>query len=451
MIKLLRIINLVVIVLIITCFNISPVSALQAGHSGTLNPEVNSGTTYSQILEVGLSENEPEADVYIEILSYREVDGKPEPLLDENNISIFSARSFIQPKNIVLHCKPGEKQRTQINIHIPDEAKSGGRYALLRFATAPLGKNSALGLTSAIILPMKFTVNGDGGLVHSGKISNITIGAVESGKPINIYTTFNNTGNHHFDIKGSIEIRDKTNNLIDFVFVNASSPIPESTKTILTTYIPKEDLPLGQYIIKERLTLEDGTSLDECESCFEVKKPYVPPAPPVYVDLKPGAASVLKTDDERILIEFPQGAILGETRVSLRIYESEQLPIVPTGYSLTTTCFRIDGLTGLLVKPAKVKVKYSAEDLETAGGDPSRFVFARWDESLSQWTMLKTNVDASNQSLSTKTNRFSLWSIMIKQSQFKDELKWLFLSLTIVIIASLIILTKIFKPKRKRH
>jgi hypothetical protein len=91
----------------------------------------------------------------------------------------------------------------------------------------------------------------------------------------------------------------------------------------------------------------------------------------------------------------------------------EQLPPQPTGFDLATTCFRIDGLTGLLAKEATVTVEYTAADLDKVGSDASRLRLARWDEAQSQWSVLKTKVDKEAMTLTTNTNQLSIWAVMV--------------------------------------
>jgi hypothetical protein len=122
---------------------------------------------------------------------------------------------------------------------------------------------------------------------------------------------------------------------------------------------------------------------------------------------------VLETKNKEISISFPKGAVTGQVEVSLRSYPLEQIPAPPAGFNPATTCFRIDGLTGLLAKEATVTVKYTAADLDKAGGDASRLRLARWDEAGSQWSVLKMGVDKKALALTTSTNRLSIWAVMV--------------------------------------
>ncbi len=241
---------------------------------------------------------------------------------------------------------------------------------------------------SAIVLPIRFTITG-GPLIHTGEITGITTGQAVSGKAIDIFTSFKNTGNHHFNIIGKVEIKDPQGKLVDTLHINALSPIPTETKKIKTTFISSEELPPGKYSINSILSLEDGTKIAESSGSFQLEKPYVPPPPPASIVLKPSTNDTLRTDDGRITIGFPQERLPARLKVSLQNYPIEQLPAPPPGYKPATTCFRVDGLNGLLAKQATVTVKYSSADLEKAGGNASGLSLARWDEASSQWVCLK--------------------------------------------------------------
>jgi hypothetical protein len=387
-----------------------------------LSPEVSPGESYSWTLLASIGKDDAATDVLIEVLGYGDGDSGVEPVLPEADKSTYSARTFIQPYKVTLHVEPGETKQVEVTVTIPSDVGSGGRYATLRFSTSqPEGE--AVNIISAIVLPVKFTIK-DSQLIHSGEMTGVTTGKAVSGQPIEIFTSFRNTGNHHFKIEGQIEIRDAGDKHIDTLHITTSSPIPDGTKRIKTTYIPQGPLALGVYSVRARLMLEDGTLLDEAGGSFEVEEPYVPPPPPASVTLTPGSAAILQTADGRISISFPQGAVIGQVEISLRSYPLEQCPTAPPGFNLATTCFRVDGLTGLLAKEAAVTVKYTAADLDKAGGDASTLRLARWDEADSQWTVLKTKVDKEAMTLSATTNRLSIWAVMVAPPAEEAASKW---------------------------
>ena len=140
--------------------------------------------------------------------------------------------------------------------------------------------------------------------------------------------------------------------------------------------------------------------------------PYVPPSSPVSLMLTPASASILQTEDGRISISFPQGAVFSPLEISLGSHPLEQLDAPPNGY-LATTAFHIDGLPALLAKEATVTVRYSAADLDKVEDNASRLKLARWDETGSQWTVFKTKLDRDAMTISTTTNQLSIWAVMV--------------------------------------
>ncbi len=360
-----------------------------------------------------LGKEDAATDVLIELQGYGESpQGGVQPLSPEDDKSPYSARTFIQPGKITLHVAPGETKRADVTVTIPADVGSGGRYATLRFSTSPMAGGGGVGVVSAIVLPVKFTIK-DSQLIHTGEVHAVTTGKAESGKPVDIFTTFKNTGNHHFKISGQCEIKDASGKLLDTLRTTDTSPIPGGTKNIKTSFIPSGELLMGVYSVKSKVMLEDGTLLGEASGSFEVGKPYVPPPPPASVSVSPAAASVLETKNGEISISFPKGAVTGQVEVSLRSYPPEQLAPAPADYVLTSNCFRVDGLTGLLANEALVMVKYTQVDLEKAKGDASRLRLARWDEALGQWSILETRIDKSAMTLTASTNRFSIWTVMV--------------------------------------
>jgi len=239
-----------------------------------LSPEVSPGESYTQTLTVSIGQEDAATDVLIEVLGY----GKGvKPLLPEEDKSPYSARSFIQPDRIILHVEPGETNSANVTITIPADVGDGGRYAILRFSTVP-SEEGMVKIVSAIVLPVKFTIK-DSQLIHKGEITEVSAGEVISGKPVNIFITFKNNGNHHFKFKGEVTISDARGEVLDTISTALSpvSIIPSQSEQLTVSFIPKTQLPLGVYSVRAKVMLEDGTLLGEAEGSFEVDKPYLPP------------------------------------------------------------------------------------------------------------------------------------------------------------------------------
>jgi hypothetical protein len=410
--------SLLVILLLMVSVTLSatPVSANPGLRvSGAiLVADVSPGDMLTHKMTVGTKDEDQPMDILVDVGAVRQsLDGGYQLLQASEDTGPYSARQFITLDKSSFHLEPGDSQDVIATIYIPEDVGAGGRYAVINIHNQPTGQGQ-IGIVTAIYVLIYLTVK-DSQLVHEGKIAAVTASEVVSGQPVDILTTFQNTGNQHFKVRGEVTIRNAQGKTLDTVHLalTTSSVIPTMSRQLKATFIPKGPLALGVYSVKSRLMLEDGTLLDEASGSFEVEKPYVPPPPPASVTLNPSSASILNTGDGRISVGFPQGAVISQVEVSLRSYLLEQLPPPPTGFNPATTCFRIDGLTGLLAKEATVTVKYTTADLDKAGGDASRLRLARWDEAQSQWSVLKTKVDEEATTLTTNTNQLSIWAVMV--------------------------------------
>jgi hypothetical protein len=114
-----------------------------------------------------------------------------------------------------------------------------------------------------------------------------------------------------------------------------------------------------------------------------------------------------------VTIEFPAGAVFSDTDVTMKPLAKDQAQAPSAGMAPASTFFKVDGINGLLAKDATLIVKYTSADLEAARSDVSKLVLARYDDADNKWTILPTTLDKSALTLSTVTNRFGTWGIMV--------------------------------------
>jgi len=370
-------------------------------------------------------------------------------LLDAGlDTSPYSALGFITVDKESLHLEPGSPGEITATIAIPEDAGDGGRYALLSINTRP-ESSSSVGVATAVNIPVFLTLK-NSRLDHTGTITGISTGSIASGSPVEIWTAFRNTGNHHYKIRGEVTVISSQGEILDTLFteLTPNSLVPGMSRRLTTNFVPAENLPAGTYLIKSKVMLADGQILAEAEGTFEVPVVYVPPPPPAEQTVMPDAAASLKTGDGRISISFPAGAVTETATVKLNRYLPAQLPPLPQGYSAAATCFRVTGLPGLLAHEAVLKVKYDESDLAKAGSNASRLKIARWDEAERRWTVLNTTVDKSNMTLKAKTDRFSVWAVIITPPS-KPNLPLLF-SIPIALITVILVVLLSGKKKQKR-
>lgn len=110
-------------------------------------------------------------------------------------------------------------------------------------------------------------------------------------------------------------------------------------------------------------------------------------------------------------MRFPRGSVISPVHVTVKP-PMGNLPEVPVPAKAGTTALSLEGITGLLTMDATVVVKYTADDLKAADGDPSRLSLARWDAEKSRWTLLPTAVDTGQRTLTATTNRLGIMEVL---------------------------------------
>jgi hypothetical protein len=311
-----------------------------------------------------------------------------------------------------VHLDPGSKQVVTATISVPSNAGAGGRYAIINIHTKPVG-GGAVSLVTAINVPVMVTLKGTQ-MSETGDISGVTVGEIVQGKPVTVTTNFVNTGNHHFyGARNVITVSDASGRIVaqDATKPSVTAIVPDG-KVNFNTKITA-DLQPGSYSVTSSIIHSNGNVLATKSAAFTVSTVHSAPAAPVSITLTPDAPATLETPDGAISIQFPAGSVLGTTVVTLTPSPEVMFPSAPEGMHFATTTFSVEGLTGLLAQPATVRVRYTSDDLRAAGGDAGRLTLARWDKPPGVWTPLATAVDQNTQTLTTSTNRFSLWAVLV--------------------------------------
>jgi hypothetical protein len=298
-------------------------------------------------------------------------------------------------------------------MKVPAGEGDGGRYAVILIHPATtVGAQASF--ATAVLVPVMLTIEGST-LIETGQITGVTVGEVIAGKPIVVSTTLQNTGNHHYyGVINQLSVKDSSGKEV------AAAKSDPFTRAVIPTNSVRFDtpltagLPVGTYTVVSRMTLEDGTLLDEKSTTFTVNEEYIPPFEETTIKVVPESETILATPGKEIMITFPAGAVLSDAEVTVSPF-SQVLPALPAGAMAGTTAFTVEGLSGLLTKPATLVVKYKPIDVQTADGNTGRLVLARYDRTESGWTLLPTTVDTNAMTLSATTDRFSTWTVMAVQ------------------------------------
>lgn len=403
---------LVLLILIAMC--IPPVTAIAVSGAKFMET-VKPGSTVSFPMTVSIKANDDPTDIQVDVLGFGQgMDKSYTPLKPADDISPYSARSFITVDNSSIHLEPGASKTITAKISVPANVGQGGRYALIYIHALP-GQGKSV--TTAIIVPVMLTISGTSP-TDAGSIVDLSISGITQGQPISVVTTLKNTGNYHYyKTVNSVDVRDATGNVMGNGSTEPSifAIIPGNTIKYATS-LTLNDLPSGMYTVTSRVLLESGVVLDEKTTTFTIDKNYIPPVTESNITLTPGNSGTLITPDGRYSISFPQGAVLGDAVVTLKPYSKERLPTAPVNAKLGATSFEITGLSGLLSKDATIQVPYSEDDLTAAGGDTSLLKLAYYDAVKKTWIILPTQVDTGNKKLTATTNHLSVWTVMISSS-----------------------------------
>ncbi len=397
-----------VIVLMLSVVSVSAISVSGAKYMGNISP----GETAVHKMTVGIGPGEDPTDVLVEVMGFGQSMDKGYITLDPaNDLNPYSARPYIILDKNSVHIEPGTTQTINANISLPKNVGAGGRYAIIYIHALP-GKGKSF--TTAVTVPVLITDSGTD-LAETGSIMKLDVSDVTIGQPITVTTTLKNTGNYHYyRTVNEVMLTDASGNIIAH---NSTSPsvyaiIPGNT--VGFTIQPEvKNLPLGTYTVNSKVLLEDGRILDNKTTTFDVKTVYIPPVTESSIRLTPGSAGTLVSPDGRYTVSFPQGSVLGDVNVTLKPYSRANLQPAAAGATTGATSFEIAGLSGLLSKDATVRVTYSADDLSAAGGDPSKMKLAYYDTAKNAWTILPTQVNTQDMTLTTTTNHLSVWAVMI--------------------------------------
>lgn len=242
------------------------------------------GDTYVHRMKVGAGEGAQPMDITVDAMGFGEsLSGSFQPLAPEKDTSPYSARSFITNiSNTQFHLEPGQWVPVDVTLQMPPDFSKNTRYALIYIHSQPVtsSQDNGIGNILAVSVPVIITPP-DVDMNQTGKIAELKVNPVESGKPIEVLTTVLNTGNRHFKIQGSVNIADANGTLVARLPIplTGTSIFPTFSRQVIASYSaldrPKGLVP-GAYTADVQITREDGAVVDEQKTAFEITKPYNP-------------------------------------------------------------------------------------------------------------------------------------------------------------------------------
>ena len=183
-------------------------------------------------------------------------------ILDEKDAA-WSCASWISPEKWEFTLSPQEKKHLQFKLRVPRNSQ-GGKYAYLTFNEAGaeetmISPDNPTKGTILLLTPLR-------GLEAKGEVVNLEVGKTE---PLEVLASFRNTGNFHFEVKGTMSLWQENKPIEEGIPLDEQGFIvlPGSVRNAKITY----DKPLlpGSYKVEVNFTFENKGST--AETSFTVK------------------------------------------------------------------------------------------------------------------------------------------------------------------------------------
>ena len=133
--------------------------------------------------------------------------------------------------------------------------------------------------------------------------------------------------------------------------------------------------------------------------------------------IDPGQGTQVSTPDGDLVLDIPQGFVEESTQVVVAPVEPPEPPAgrrhVLRALSITAYDLRGNEITVVSGIPARLTVSYTEEDLQLAGGDPSRLLVMRYVPERG-WLTLRTTVDTERQVMIVDLTTFSVFALGVE-------------------------------------
>jgi hypothetical protein len=262
--------------------------ATQSGDTGLqvsgalLDLSAKPGQVYVHNMVVSSGTKAPPMDVTVEALGFGESpSGSFQGLPADQDKSPYSARTMITKiDKPAFHLDPGQAVPVNATITVPADIGTDTRYAVIYIHSQPVAAGEGVSQILATTVPVVITPP-NAQLNRTGSITDFKVSPVEAGKPIEVLTSVQNTGNRHFKVQGKVIISDAAGQAISTLPLplTGTSIFPTFVRQLRATYSPLEragGLPAGNYTAEVQITREDGSPVDGKSTTFVVPQGYRP-------------------------------------------------------------------------------------------------------------------------------------------------------------------------------
>lgn len=241
------------------------------GVSGAVfREDVSPGQELTHRITVSNKEDASTQNLTAKVYGYsRTIRGANMEISPENDTGSFTARPFLSVEPESFSLEPGETKFLFLNGTVPEDVRSGGRYALVAIKTSPK-RSETISISTAIQVLVLLTIN-DGNLIQTGEIKSLEASQTNSSVAVNLI--LENTGNIHYRPLAQALLKDQSGQVLaqtEVDFDDSSTILPTNSYLFEMNLLPEGALSPGKYAVEGKVTLEDGTVLDSRETEIEI-------------------------------------------------------------------------------------------------------------------------------------------------------------------------------------
>ena len=158
---------------------------------------------------------------------------------------------------------PFGRATVRYTVRVPVEGAAGAHYSVLFFETiiGNMPNEDGVSVDVAGRIGSLFVVETKGTVKRTGEIVSLEIAPPEGNKPMEIHTTFKNTGNVHVSLEGSFLILDEAGQVRARGELSKLYTFPDQTVDGTSKWVGR--LPKGNYTVIATYSLGKGKSLVE--------------------------------------------------------------------------------------------------------------------------------------------------------------------------------------------
>ncbi len=240
------------------------------------------GQVYVHQMVIGNGSSSVPLDITVEARGFGQgLQGNYLPLTAADDHSPYSARTWITSiSKPAFRLDPRTSMPVTATVTVPANLGPATYYAMIYIHSQPVTSPGAVAQIVTAGVPVIITPAG-AQPVRTGKISELKVNPVESGKPVQVLVAVQNTGTRHFKYVGQVQITDPAGATL------ATLPLPQGGVAVFPTFFVQAEadynpgdhpggLAPGTYGVQAQVALDDGTFLDTGKTTFSVSEAYHP-------------------------------------------------------------------------------------------------------------------------------------------------------------------------------